>query len=194
MKPISDIINGLWVSALIIGLGVYMINIQYDNYRISNDTELTVFNIKDIEKNGIGTSRYLQIEEVNFVAYAYSGYEGSSITYAYPVCSIDRALEMESGSKYTKINVVAISNGPYDTNNTTITGTALIGLDEISESIQKLIKSLDLKLSSQLIVLELDSTPEDKEFSILLLLLGIFIFIIGLFAIYGSFISNKDEN
>lgn len=198
MNSIGDIINGLWLALLLIGGGSMLISTQYDNYRISEDIELTTFNIKDIEKNGIGTSRYIQIEDAIATGdYVKKYYEdtGSILKVIYPVCSMDKAIKIKNGETREQVSVIIIDNTPpktiIDMNRTTIIGTALVGLDELKKSTTDLLKSFYFK--QNLIVLELDSTPEDKEFSILFLLLGIFLFIIGLFAIYGAFISNEDK-
>lgn len=198
MNSIGNIINGLWLALLLIGGGSTLINTQYNNYRISQDIELTTFNIKDIEKNGIGTSRYIQIEDAIATGdYVKESYEdtGSISKVIYPVCSMGKAIKIENGETREQISVIVIDNTPpktiIDINRTTIIGTALVGLDELEKSTTDLLKSFYFK--QNLIVLELDSTPKDKEFSILFLLLGIFLFIIGLFAIYVAFVSNEDK-
>lgn len=197
MRSFLKVINGLWGAILLIGIGVTIISTQYDNYRISKDNNLTVYNIKDIENNGIGTSRYIQINDAiatgDYVK-VYNKETNEIDRIIYPVCSIDKARKIANGDKKEKISVMVIDNNPpdalIDINRTTLKGTALVGLDEIEDSTKDLFKSFNLK--HNLIVLDLDSTPADKEFSLSALLFGILMVLFGLFAGIGAFISDEE--
>jgi len=178
---------------------------QYDNYQITQHNQLKVFNIEDIEKDGIAESRYIKIHSVvNMGSFVYYyNQETKHITKViYPILSAQKLSKYMNEDNTTKVKVVVVDDTPssdcvnnnncIDINRTTIKGVTLVGWDSLDEDEKALLNSLEIKLEEDLIVLRLDSKPsKDHQFSFWMVLFALGILIVVILGFIGLFMDDE---
>jgi len=196
MKTIQIIIG------LIAGiyLSIQMLSTQYDNHQITQHNQLKVMNIEDIEKHGIGESRYIEINlaiTTGSFVYYYNKETNGVVKVIYPIFSMQKLTHFANEDNATKVKVVVVDDNPssncvtdnncVDTNRTTVRGITIVGWNTLDEGEKGLLNSLEMKLEEDLVILRLDSKPNtDHEFNIgaVLFALGLLVFIFIFVGIY----------
>ncbi len=175
--------------------------------------KLTTFSIETVEKHGIGNSRYVNITDGTWSnGYVYQ-YDQKTTKVNYVIFALESAetfLAIEAGEKKPvrvlvkkkaststlRLDEWAIKNGA-EAEKVEIQGVTLIGFDSIDDSSRKLIQSLGMEISEDVIFIEEGSEPRSLIKNLLMftpsaLFFGFMIF--GFFAKDDEDDSDIDDN